>query len=812
MSHIFISYARADGAIVDQLREDLLRERLPYWIDRIGLPPGTPNWERAIRKAIEECTSVLWGVSPASFVSPYVRDEVAIARMLERKIYPVWADGEHWLACVPLGYGQIQYADLRGERYATGFAQLLAALRVPDSDVVMPVLSESQLSVPAEPRNPYKGLLAFTEADAGDFFGREALTDRICQRLSQQSANSNARFLAVLGPSGSGKSSAVMAGLIPALKQGRVEGSSQWVYLPPVVPGTHPLSALTEALYRGLPEKSLSDIEADLRSPDGRALHRLGTLMAGERVLLYIDQFEELFTLTEDAEEQQQFINLLRFAATEPGGKLVVVLTMRADFYDRPLQDPQLGPLFNTHAEAILPLTINELWDAIEQPARLPDVGLTFDPGLVADIVFTLREQERTLAGALPLLQFTLERLFVARAGHRLTRAAYMAIGGVQGVIGTHAEAVFAQLDESVQATLGRVFLPLVTIDEDQGNPTRRRAPLHQVATDPASEALLKALSSQDARLLQTGYDGNAAYVEVTHESLFRSWARLKDWVEEVKADVLIVRQFEREAVSWVSRGRRPEELPPHERLQILYDALVNLGKPRDSYGRDFQSYTEPEQFRLYAQLLNETPSGEVLIDTGIRLSRIGIGNAPEFHGMDLRDGVPDICWLPVDVPEEQRAKPIAFKDENGKIYGEFNLQPFHIAKHLITFVQFEAFLRAKDGFKNPKWWGDFPQEYRQQAMQSQLTALRYNPRDGVSWYQSIAFARWLNFRLQNQSVGKGDLIVGQNAEVRLPTEWEWQWAAQGGAEAYEYPFGPWQAGHANIGDVGLSRAVAVGM
>ena len=196
------------------------------------------------------------------------------------------------------------------------------------------------------------------------FFGREKLVARLVERLADRLAGDQARFLAILGPSGAGKSSVVMAGLLPALKRGAVPGSDRWTYLPRIVPGRHPVEHLTDALG-GVLNRPLSHIEADLHAPGGRMLHRLTCALPGARVVLTIDQFEELFALTEDDGEREQFISLIAGAATEPEGKLVVLVTMRADFLDRPLSYPLLGDLFNAHTELVRPMTIVELRDAM---------------------------------------------------------------------------------------------------------------------------------------------------------------------------------------------------------------------------------------------------------------------------------------------------------------------------------------------------------------------------------------------------------------------------------------------------------------
>ena len=146
----------------------------------------------------------------------------------------------------------------------------------------------------------------------------------------------------------------------------------------------------------------------------------------------------------------------------------------------------------------------------------------------------------------------------------------------------------------------------------------------------------------------------------------------------------------------------------------------------------------------------------------------------------------------------------------------KFKVQPFYIAQYLVTYAQYQAFVDPPDGFKNLDWWAKMPKEYQPQALAEQRTKAPNNPRDSVSWYQSVAFARWLNYRLRGLELahpsGNGVMRVGDNAEIRLPLEWEWQWAAQGGMERRHYPWGDWQPGYANTSEAGLGRAIAVGV
>ena len=285
------------------------------------------------------------------------------------------------------------------------------------SDVLIASWPElAALMRPLIPRNPYKGLRAFTEQDAHDFFGRDRLTDELVAAIStaltrEQPAGQHARLLAVvLGPSGSGKSSVVMAGLIPRLRAGAVLNSTEWVYLDPIVPGTDPLEALTVTLKSHFPDTSFQTLLQDLEGETSHGFYLLATQLVKKKeakVLLLVDQFEEAFTLVTDEAQRRHFFELLVTAATEPRSPVFVILTLRADFYDRPMRYPELYRLIDDHHVSVLPMVTEDLRRVIEEPANLPDVQLTFESGLVDELLLEMQGQ----SGALPLLEFTLLRL-----------------------------------------------------------------------------------------------------------------------------------------------------------------------------------------------------------------------------------------------------------------------------------------------------------------------------------------------------------------------------------------------------------------
>jgi WD40 repeat protein/energy-coupling factor transporter ATP-binding protein EcfA2 len=410
--------------------------------------------------------------------------------------------------------------------------------------------------------NPYKGLRAFESADAADFFGREALTERLLARLREDVEA--ARFLAVVGPSGSGKSSVVKAGLLPALREGALPGSDRW-FVVEVVPGSHPLDELEIGLLRVAADRP-SGLMEQLRR-DERGLLRAARLAVpaedGE-VLLMIDQFEELFTGQADRGEAEQLLRVVHAAALDPRSRVRVIITLRADFYDRPLLHPDFSRLMQPRTEVVLPLNAEELADAIRKPAE--HAGAELEPGLVEAIVADVREQP----GALPMLQYALTELFERREGRRLTKAAYDATGRVSGALARRAEDVFVHLDGVQQAAARQLFLRLVTLGE--GTEDTRRRTLHGElkaldVDQPALDAVLQAFGKSRLLLFDRDPATREPTVEVAHEALLREWRRLRGWLDESRADVRMQRLLGAAAREWAQAQRDPSFLLRGTRL-----------------------------------------------------------------------------------------------------------------------------------------------------------------------------------------------------------------------------------------------------
>ncbi|MBL8161701.1 MAG: hypothetical protein JNJ61_06905, partial [Anaerolineae bacterium] len=405
-------------------------------------------------------------------------------------------------------------------------------------------------------RNPYKGLRPFHQRDAHDFFGRDALTQRLLSRLGERGEDS--RFLAVVGPSGSGKSSVVRAGLIPALQHGAMAGAENWV-MADLLPGSHPFDELELALRRVAVERP-GDLMEQLRRDESGLLRASRLILPDDgQLLLLIDQFEELFSLVNDPRVARRFLDLLYAASIDPHSSMRVLITLRADFYDRPLMIPDFSTLVRSRTEVVIPLTPAELEQAIVQPAQAAGVGV--EPALVAALIAAVNDQP----GTLPLLQYALTELFERREGRVMTLRAYERLGGVLGALTRQADEVYDDLDEPDQALTKQIFLRLVTLGE--GTEDLRRRVLRSELTALAPDAnrmsrLVDAFGASGLLTFDRDVRTQGPTVEVAHEALLREWWRLREWLEDSRADIRQQRVLSAAALEW-ERAR-------HEKSYLL--------------------------------------------------------------------------------------------------------------------------------------------------------------------------------------------------------------------------------------------------
>ncbi len=400
--------------------------------------------------------------------------------------------------------------------------------------------------------SPYVGLDAFNAENRDLFYGRSQLIEVMIEHLQTN------RFLAISGPSGSGKSSIAQAGLLPELKQNGIENSNQWHYFPRVVPGFNPLLNLAQALQ---PKNSSSDWATKLASslasdPTvlGNAINELSTNTA----VLYIDQFEELFTLDVALEVRQAYFdNLLHLLADENKAHRLI-LTMRSDFETR-LAPTEQFQLAYQHAQiTVNAMTAKELHEVIVQPAN--QVGLQFEDGIADQLVRDVLGEP----SALPLLQFALLTLWKHRDKNRITWEVYREVGGAQVALAQSADRLFESIGPKAQRALKHIFLqlirPLPGLEVTRQPVTRQQ--LHSPEQDNAIiDSVLDELEQANLVHITTRTDSTDDHIEVTHEALVRSWPRLASWLEEARVEQRKRLRLTSMAQQWDALNRDPSAL-----------------------------------------------------------------------------------------------------------------------------------------------------------------------------------------------------------------------------------------------------------
>ena len=575
-SYVFLSsaYADAENEFLTHLKATLQARGITVLSNRALRRQGAENKRKALQETIRAAQAVLLIASPQARSSRSVQEALQLAKIYNSRVCVVWIDGRHWQECIPKDSGEFfAIIDARKNKDIQGIDEIIAALKVEqptksETEVVATTINETE-ELTVEPRNPYKGLKAFRGEDRHDFFGRDSLIEELATALQASLSGEapgapNARLLSLVGPSGSGKSSVVFAGLLPALQAGALSGSEEWVYLDPMVPGVHPIESLTLALARQFPERSLRTIRDDLEDETARGLHLIANHLRTrpERyVVLFVDQLEEVFTQTTSEEERRHFIDLLVTAVTEPQGPIIVILTLRADFYDRPMHYPELSELLKVSQKLVLPMDLKGLREAIEKPAGLPDVQLVFEGDLIGDLLFEVQGQ----VGATPLLQFTLDQLFQRRRNHQLTLQAYSEIGGVKGAMARYAESTYASLPTGEHREMARaLFLRLIDPGLSEQDTTRRRAALAEISLPDAKLTIITGEvvdAFVSSRLLTTNEIGGITTVEVSHEALIREWPRLTGWLREGREDIRMQQAISEDSIEWEQRGKPKDRL-----------------------------------------------------------------------------------------------------------------------------------------------------------------------------------------------------------------------------------------------------------
>jgi WD40 repeat protein len=426
---------------------------------------------------------------------------------------------------------------------------------------------------------PYRGLASFQAADADWFFGRERVTSQLIVRLSELHSSGGCVQL-VVGASGSGKSSVLRAGLIPALRAGQIRGSTEWPVLL-FTPGAHPVDSLAAHLAE-FDGTSAGEIAAAIRADPQRCVVYM------RPAVLIVDQFEEVFTACADDEERRVFI-----AALGAATGVLVLLGLRADFYSQALRYPQLVAAAQASQLAIGPMTEPELRAAITEPAHKANTDI--EDGLVELLLHEVSPRVRVTgeaahdAGVLPLLSHALYATWHQGQGRRLTIANYRAVGGIDGAVAASASKVYDQLTPPQQELARRLFLNLVHVASDTADTRRRVATAELLASCEHGQAA-EMEDVLDRFIAQRLITADIDTVEISHEALLTAWPQLRTWLDNDRAGLVIARRLTEAAVAWRRENEDSASLYGGTRLAAAREWAETAGPATDisSVARDF--------------------------------------------------------------------------------------------------------------------------------------------------------------------------------------------------------------------------------
>jgi len=582
----FLSYNAQDRPAVQEVADRLKREGLELYLEEWKLAPGR-EFQPALAEGLRDSKSCVVLLGPNG-LGPWQKQEIQVAIDMRARdeafpVIPLLLPGAERPR-----RGDVAHLDFLINASWVEFLTTLDDERAFRSLVwgITGINPRESDATRYEGVCPYRGLEAFRPDDAKFFFGRENLTGWLTSSLRRDvRAAQGVRFLGVLGPSGSGKSSVVLAGLVPRLLAGAIEGSEQW----PVAilrPGDDPLKNLASGVASrflaagALPDaaqvlKLADDLRADARALDVFAQGALHDRPEDVRLVVVVDQFEEVFTYRPQEgqararfeRDRDQFFSSLLNAAAAAGGRVAVVLTMRSDFLSACAKFEQLSAVLSSHQELVGPMTSAELREAIERPAYL--VGCEVEPRLAERLLADMDGQP----GALPLLQFALKEAWKEREVRRLTLREYTGLGqddkgeqrGIEGVLDRRANEIYRDLTPAEQDLCRRLFLRLVQPGERTEDTKRRVSYRELLPDDPArAEAvrkLVQTLASRDARLITTeGTDATDGAVEVAHEALIRGWTLLRKWVDAERMGLRIHRRLTEDAKEWADASPEAKE------------------------------------------------------------------------------------------------------------------------------------------------------------------------------------------------------------------------------------------------------------
>ena len=565
----FLTYALPDKGAALAIAEVLTRSGLRIFFD----PSSNDSFSKGHHHALlqsKACVIILGASDEYPWRSEFSRRSLEERAQAGQRLIPVLLQG----------------AKLPTNEDLPSFLFGIQWIRLEDLETDVGTRLADAISLTADPRRmteagddiapPYKGLSPFLEIDAPLFFGRERLVEQLVRDLE------DTRFVALIGPSGIGKTSVVFAGLVPALRRAAISGSEGW-HIITVRPGIEPLRALFDAI-------STARVAPTPPSTEEMDAH-LDHLMEqnSNRYLLIVDQLEELFTnelLT--FSQRTQFIRALHDIASRRKDRFAVVIVMRSDYINAVMEfSRNWARLVEENIVFVGPMDESDMRRAIESPAR--QAGFAIEPGLTDIILKDLSEA----AGALPLLQYVLRALWESSRQGYLTVDAYQSLGGIAGSLAKDADALFQTLPSENGELAMTILLRLVRVTQD-GNFVKRRATINEFAGN--AEEVRKVLDHLiNGRLVVASSVGNDASFEVAHEAIITRWPRFRDRIEKM-ADLLRARTcLEYATLQWSEIGRPADLLYSERELALLHahDLLRQINEELGPRERTFLEESE---------------------------------------------------------------------------------------------------------------------------------------------------------------------------------------------------------------------------
>lgn len=467
---------------------------------------------------------------------------------------------------------------------------------------------------------PYKGMRAFEYEDAALFFGRESHIEPVLARLAE------VRFVAVLGASGSGKSSFVRAGLLAQISATSVDGGSR-PRVAVLTPSEHPLNELASAVSKATGDSARLSAD-DLRADPDRLRRAIGR--SGGALVIVVDQFEELFTLCREEADRCCFVEALLGAWRHAASPVSVIVALRADFYGRVTSYSELTAAVLAHQALIGPMSPTDLRRAIELPAAR--TGLLLQPGLVDTILDDLGSEP----GSLPLLSHALLETWKRRRRLMLTVSGYREAGGVRGAIAQTAELTLQSLPPADQAIARQVFLRLTDVGESS-EPTRRRVDRAELVTQPQAAQPLDRVFGILANARLVTIDDRT--IVVAHEALIRHWPRLRGWIDADRAGLLIHRRLTNAAHEWDTLKREPSALHSGTRLASAREWATEHDDDLSQLERDFltASYRAEQRRTRRRRVLATGLPAMIIIVVALTIWAFDQRRAERQHRSDAR-------------------------------------------------------------------------------------------------------------------------------------------------------------------------------